>query len=78
MEAIDLIEEAVVYAFEHNDLEHLFKPAPREIFERFLKARPIGDPIVKTATINIPYDDRKDRAPLSFRMIKQERQVAAS
>jgi hypothetical protein len=32
---IDLIKAQIDYAFSHDNLEHLFHPAPKEVWEEF-------------------------------------------
>ncbi|HYB92514.1 MAG TPA: hypothetical protein VEC38_15870 [Candidatus Binataceae bacterium] len=78
-EATELIEEAIIYAFENDDLAHLFKPAPRELFDRFFHARASGEPIaqiVQCTVVNVPRDDRREPVPVSVRAIQQQPSAA--
>ena len=50
--AIDCVEASIAYAFEIDDLGHLFKLAPRGVIDKFLHhAGLIGEPIVKKIEI---------------------------
>jgi hypothetical protein len=42
-EAIDLCKEQIVEALINRNIEHLFKVAPGDILEKFLKAEPFGE-----------------------------------
>jgi len=56
---IDLIQAAVDYAFAHDNLDHLFRPAPSSVWEEFYRCK---DFIEKKSRIESRFKDYKPKA----------------
>jgi hypothetical protein len=44
---LDVIRAHIEYALEHDNMEHLFQPAPAEYWQLFLRSTPIGSRTVR-------------------------------
>ena len=44
---LDVIRAHIEYALEHDNMEHLFHPAPAEYWQLFLRSTPIGNRTIR-------------------------------
>jgi hypothetical protein len=51
---LDVIRAHIEYALEHDNMEHLFHPAPPEVWKLFLGAELIGSKAVRIERDNAP------------------------
>ena len=72
-EVIDLCTEQIICAVENGNLDFLVRPAPPEMFERFLKSRKIG-----SRTTQVEFTKHVDHGQQAIRTVDfQESQEAA-
>jgi hypothetical protein len=66
-EMMDLCEEQIIDAFATNNLDHLLKAAPREVWEKFWdNESPKRRSVTRTISLQKPSSDHKNRE-LRFR-----------
>lgn len=53
VEMKELIMTQIEFAAENNNMENIFKPAPREIWRRLVKAKPVNDDQIETLKLSI-------------------------
>jgi hypothetical protein len=65
---LDVIRAHIEHALEHDNMEHLFRPAPAEYWQLFLRSKPIGSRTVRL-------HPERSRLPAILRVTVQESSV---